>query len=97
MTAAATTEAADEIEAALAAIAEELQVGDVVKAAESVQALVASCQAAGGQRLKSEQIVRLRSLLERCTDLANAADVKLNTALRKFGIGGRARRAYGVR
>ena len=89
--------AADAIEAALAAVAAHLEDGDVVKAAESVKLLIASCQAADGQRLRPEQITRLRSLLERCTDLASTAEVKLNTALRKFGIGGRARRAYGAR
>jgi hypothetical protein len=97
MTAAATAEAADEIEAALAAVADHLQAGDVVTAAASVKVLVASCQAAEGRRLQPEQIARMRALLARCADLAGTEEVKLNTALRKFGIGGRARRAYGVR
>lgn len=95
MTDVATSAVADEIEAALSAVAEKLEVGDVVQAAVSVKALVASCQAAEGGRLNAEQVQRLRGLLERCTDLASTAEVKLNVALRKFSVGGRARRAYG--
>jgi hypothetical protein len=85
----------DEIEAALAAVTQQLEAGDVVGAAAAVKGLVASCQAAQGRRLTAQQVTRLRQMLERCSDLASTAEGKLNLALQKFSVSGRARRAYG--
>lgn len=87
----------DEIEAALALVAEQLQAGDVEAAAASAQRLVASCQSAAGGRLDPEQVTRMRALLQRCTELADTAAGKLNDTLQRFSVSDRARRAYGDR
>jgi hypothetical protein len=85
----------DEIEAALVAVTQQLEGGDVIAAAAAVKGLVASCQAAQGRRLTDQQVAGLRQMLERCSDLASTAEGKLNLALQKFSVSGRARRAYG--
>ena len=95
MTAAGTGAAADEIEAALALVAERLHAGDLVAASASAQTLAAHCRAAEGRRLDPAQLARLRALLDRCTNLADSAAGKLNDSLQRFSVSGRARKAYG--
>lgn len=97
MTAPAGSGFGDDIEAVLARIATHLKAGDVVAAAAAVQELVASCQAAEGGRLDAGEVTRLRTLLGRCTDLAASEAGKLNAALQRFSVSGRARKAYGDR
>lgn len=84
-----------DIQAALAAVAAQLQAGDVVAAASAVKDLVASCQAVNGQHLNAEQVTRLRAMLDQCTALASTTQGELNVAMQQFGVGGRARKAYG--
>jgi uncharacterized protein YbjQ (UPF0145 family) len=93
---------ADDIEAALGAVSVQLQAGDVVAAAAAIKDLVASCQGivggivgGGGQRLNDAQVTRLRAMLDQCTTLASVAQDELNVAMQQFGVGGRARKAYG--
>ena len=86
---------ADDIEAALGAVAAQLQAGDVVAAASAVQDLVACCQAVEGRLLTPDQVTRLRAMLDQCSALASSTESDLNVAMQQFGVGGRARKAYG--
>jgi hypothetical protein len=95
--AAPTAQPGDEIEAALAQVAKQLDTGDVEGAAAAAQRLAAFCQAAAGRRLEPDQVSRMRLLLQRCTELADTAAAKLNASLQRFSLSDRARRAYGDR
>jgi hypothetical protein len=86
---------ADDLETVLAAVAAQLLAGDVVAAASAVKDLVACCQAVNGQHLNADQVTRLRAMLDQCSALASTTQGELNVAMQQFGVGGRARKAYG--
>lgn len=86
----------DTLTACLAAAAARLESGDLVAASESIDAVVAACQAceASGVALGRDALQTAQDLFARCTALATQAEADLHARNLQAGVLGHARKRY---